>query len=198
MTTLALTNAKAFFDLVRRDLFAGNLTVGQVAGINAILTAWDHQEVDDRFVAYALATAYWETAQKMLPIREYGEGRGKLYGKTAGPWTQVYYGRGLVQLTWYANYDKADVRLRELGALEAGEDLTRNPDLALRPDLAAEIMVAGMVEGWFTGKKLVDFFNGPKINAPVQARTIINGVDHAADIAGFYERFLSALKAGGY
>lgn len=195
---MALSKPQAFFDAVRQELFSGNLTQGQVAGMNAILVAWDHQEVDDRFVAYALATAYWETAQKMLPIREYGLGRGRAYGNPAGPWKQVYYGRGLVQLTWYANYEKADTRLRALGVLAEGEDLTKTPDLALRPDIAAEIMVVGTVEGWFTGKKLADFFSGEKINAPVQARMIINGLDHAADIAGFHAHFCAALKAGGY
>lgn len=194
---MALSNPKAFFDEVRRDLFSGDLTMGQVAGINAILTAFADTR-DARFVAYALATAYWETAQKMLPIREYGEGRGRSYGKPVPPWNQIYYGRGLVQLTWYRNYDTADAKLRAAGLLAADEDLTKNPDLALRPDIAAEIMLAGMVDGWFTGKKLSDFFNGEKINAPVQARMIINGLDHAADIAGFHAHFCAALKAGGY
>jgi putative chitinase len=194
---MALSNSQAFFDAVRQELFSGNLTQGQVAGMNAILVAWDHQKVDLRFVAYALATAYWETGQKMLPIREYGLGRGRPYGKPAGPWKQIYYGRGLVQLTWYANYDKADVRLRALGGLEASEDLTKTPDLALRPDIAAAIMTAGMVEGWFTGAKLADFFNDKKDDA-VDARKIINGLDRAADISKFHAHFCAALKAGGY
>lgn len=194
---MALSDPKAFFDLVRRYPFGGNLTMGQVAGINAILAAWDGQKVVPRFVAYALATAYWETGTKMLPVREDGLGRGRAYGRPAGPWQQVYYGRGLVQLTWYANYDKADVSLRALGGLADGEDLTKTPDLALRPDIAAEIMVAGMMEGWFTGVKLADYFSD-KTNDPVAARKIINGLDHADEIAAIYGRFLDALKAGGY
>jgi putative chitinase len=68
---------------------------------------------------------------------------------------------------------------------------------ALRPDIAAEIMRTGMVEGWFTGVKLSDFFND-KRNDAVNARRIINGLDHAADIDGFYAHFCAALKAGGY
>lgn len=196
MTTLALTNEKAFFDLVRRYPFGGNLTLGQVVGINAILTAWTGED-DARFVAYALATAYWETGQKMLPVREVGEGRGFAYGKPVPPWGQIYYGRGLVQLTWYRNYDHADVRLRALGLIDATEDLTKTPDLALRPDLAADIMTLGMVEGWFTGVKLSDFFNAKNDN-PTGARRIINGTDHQMEIAAYHGRFLEALKAGGY
>jgi len=199
---LAIAQPKAFFDTVRQELFSGNLTMGHVAGMNAILAAWDNPlnhltKPDVRFVAYALATAYWETAQKMLPIREYGEGRGKEYGKPSPPWGQIYYGRGLVQLTWYRNYDAADVRLRADGLLEPGEDLVRTPDLALRPDIAAAIMLSGMTIGWFTGKKLADYFNA-KVNDPVTARRIINGLDHAADIAKFHAHFCAALKAGGY
>jgi hypothetical protein len=35
-TTVALSNPKAFFDLIRAYPFGGNLTMGQTAGINAI------------------------------------------------------------------------------------------------------------------------------------------------------------------
>jgi putative chitinase len=188
---VALTQPKAFFDAVRQELFSGNLTMGQAA--------WDDfkPKFDIRFVAYSLATAYWETGQKMLPVREEGEGRGHQYGIPVKPWDQVYYGRGLVQLTWYRNYDQADVCLRQVGLLAPGEDLVRFPDLALRPDLAAAIMLSGMTGGWFTGAKLADFFNA-KLSDPVSARKIINGLDHAGEIAGFHSHFWTALKAGGY
>ena len=194
---MALAQPQAFFDSIREVLFRGILNQGQVSGMNAILAAWSSQKVDSRFVAYALATAYWETAQKMLPVREDGEGRGRPYGKPVPPWNQVYYGRGLVQLTWYDNYDKVDERLRALGGLAPGEDLTKSPDMALRPDIASEIMVVGMMEGIFTGAKLADFFSD-KTNDAFHARMIINGLDHAADIAGFHLHFCDALKAGGY
>jgi hypothetical protein len=80
---VALANPRVFFDLVRRYPFGGNLGIerhhssvfmGQVAGINAILEAWADSarsdKADARFVAYALATAYWETCTKMLPVRD--------------------------------------------------------------------------------------------------------------------------------
>lgn len=191
---MALSNPKAFFDLVRAYPFAGNLTMGQVAGINAILAAWP-EKTDPRWIAYALATAFWETAQKMLPIREYGEGRGQPYAKPAGPWGQSYYGRGLVQLTWYQNYEEANVRLRALRVLTSDEDLTKTPDLALRPDIAAAIMVSGMAGGWFTGVSLAKYFNAD-IDDATNARRIINGTDHAAVIAAYHGRFVEALKAG--
>lgn len=191
---MALSNPKAFFDLVRAYPFGGNLTMGQTAGINAILAAWS-DKTDPRWIAYSLATAFWETGKKMLPVREDGEGRRYPYGKPAGPWGQIYYGRGLVQLTWYRNYDRADVELRHAGLLDNGEDLTKTPDLALRPDIAAAIMISGMTDGWFTGVGLAKYFNA-KINDPISARRIINGTDRASEIAAYHGRFLDALKAG--
>jgi hypothetical protein len=43
-----------------------------------------------------------------------------------------------------------------------GVDLIKNPDLAVRPDLAAIIRFDGMREGWFTGRKLSDYITSSK------------------------------------
>ena len=69
-----------------------------------------------------------------------------------------------------------------------------DPDLALRPDLAAGILFAGMAQGWFTGKKLADYFND-RVSDPVNARRIVNALDRAATIAGYHRAFLAALDA---
>lgn len=37
-------------------------------------------------------------------LREYGKGAGRRYGKPAGPYGLVYYGRGIFQNTWLAGY----------------------------------------------------------------------------------------------
>src|SRR5215471_2533387 len=95
---------KFFFDSVRGSLFAGSMTQSQVDGMNMILDRAEQSGVDDRHLAYILATTFHETAQTMQPIAEYGKGKGKKYGVPAGPYNQVYYGRGFVQLTWYDNY----------------------------------------------------------------------------------------------
>jgi putative chitinase len=63
----------------------------------------------------------------------------------------------------------------------------------MRPEHAAAIMFDGMVEGWFTGKKLADYF-GAKSNW-TNARRIINGTDKAATIADYALEFFAALKA---
>ena len=185
---------KAFFDAVRDSVFRGSLTASQVAGMTAILDGWERLQPngDTRFIAYMLGTAAWETARTMQPVEEYGHGRGRAYGAPAGPWHQVYDGRGDVQLTWEPNYRKATLRLRALGVLTADEDLERTPALAMRPDVAAAIMFYGMMEGWFTGKKLATYFNAE--TDWVNARRIINGTDQAEAIAAIAQHFFAALK----
>lgn len=168
---------KAFFDHVRR--FFGPLSQPQVDGFMVILNAT--LSLPMRHRAYVLATVWHETAQTMQPIAEYGKGKGKPYGKPAGPHGKAYYGRGYVQLTWLANYQKA--------ALATGRDLVANPDLAMEPDIASVILVRGMTEGWFTGKKLSDF------TSYTAMRAIVNGTDKAALIAGHAEVFEDALIA---
>lgn len=179
-------NAATFFDHIRTELFAGSLTAAQVDGTNAILTAWP-DGTDTRFVAYALATAFHETDSTMEPIPEWGHGRGRPYGVPCGPYGHVYYGRGYVQLTWIKNYQRAEQEI-------PGSDLVRTPDNALKPDIAAEIMIRGMTEGWFTGKKLADYFNAASCDW-VNARRIINGLDKAAQIAAYASHFWHALTA---
>ena len=190
MTTL--TNPSGFFSHVRAELFAGGMSQSQIDGINAIVAAWP-AESDLRFVADALATAYHETARTMQPIEEYGKGRGRAYGHPTGPWHVVYDGRGYEQMTWEENYRHATRRLHERGVLAPDLDIERNPELALRPDIAAAVMVYGMTEGWFTGKKLADYF--AEKSDWVNARRVINGLDHAAQIGAYGVHFFLALKA---
>jgi hypothetical protein len=187
-------NRAIFFSAIRRTLFS-RLRQSQVDGVNATLKAWElwAPKSDLRFVAYSLATQYWETGKTMQPIAEIGHGRGRAYGSPAGPWRQTYYGRGDIQLTWQRNYAFAEQKLRERGVLKGTESLVETPDLALRADVAAAIMVLGMSEGWFTGRKLGDFFAGSKADW-VNARTIINGHDRATVIASFALSFFNALE----
>lgn len=187
-----MVDRKAFFDAVRRAPFNGHLTAGQVSGMIAILDLWDKRGgTDVRHLAYELATTYHETAAAMQPVEEFGHGRGHPYGVPAGPWHLVYDGRGDVQMTWEPNYKKATSRLRALGFVV---DLDRHPEQALQPAIAAMILNVGMEEGWFTGKKLGDYF-GAKVDDPTNARRIINGTDKAATVAGYHAHFLTAIRA---
>ena len=185
---------KIFFAEVRDHVFGRSMYQGQVDGCLAILEAWEkHAPASDpRFIAYSLATAFHETARSMAPIKELGAGRGRAYGNPVPPYNQVYFGRGLVQLTWERNYTYATKRLRELGLVGSDVDLVRNPDLAMRPDIAAAVLVCGMSEGWFTGRKLIDYFKGTRSDW-IDARVIINGHDRAALIASYGMAFYHAL-----
>lgn len=197
-----IMNKEKFYAAIRTGLFAGSISTRQFEGIDAILTALSANGITDtRHMAYMLATAYHETAKTMQPIEEYGKGQGRDYGKKLkmgkGPGKRVeyltpdklYYGRGHVQLTWYENY-------QAMGKL-LGLPLLEQPELMLTPGVSAKVMIEGMTRGKskfgdFTGKSLEDYFND-KITDPVNARKIINGVDKAETIAGYYKIFYDAI-----
>ncbi len=184
--------AEEFFRLVRGGIFHGSMSQPQVDGVNTILSAWP-KKTDPRWIAYALATAFHETATTMEPIAEYGHGQGRPYGIPAGPFNHIYYGRGFIQLTWLHNYARAEKEILD-------SDLVRTPDNALIPSSAAAIMVRGMTDGWFTGLRLENYFplDRPKVADWVNARRIINGIDCAAKIALYAQHFRDALEAGHY
>lgn len=176
-----------FFTTIRPTAFGNKMTQGQVDGCNAILDQWEIRKPngDIRWLAYMFATTKWETAHTMHPIEEYGHGAGRPYGVPDPVTGHVYYGRGYVQLTWKANYQTMSG--------PTGVDLVNHPELALDPKVAADIMFYGMEHGSFTGVGLGKYFNGPAIEDPYNARRIINGLDHAQDIANIYQMFKLAL-----
>lgn len=177
-----------FFAGVRRSLFGGRLSPKSVAGMTAILDAWDESGLADRrWLAYGLATALGEVGVGMTPIPEVGRGKGKPYGVKTQYGGQVAYGRGLVQLTWQSGYERADAELGLNGAL------LKNFDLALEPKIAGLIMWRGMSEGWFTTKKFDDYFHGSQSDWK-GARKIINGTDKAAMFAGYGQSFHAAIE----
>jgi putative chitinase len=187
-------NRSFFFSQVKLNLFAGTLSPSQTSGLTAVLDEWEtnYAHEDDRWLAYMLATAHLETGRKMQGIEEIGKGKGHLYGskiKQSGkPYTtpdKIYYGRGLVQLTWYENYEKA--------GNEIGKDFLNQPELALDIDNAVKVIFLGMMEGWFTGKKLSGYFN-PTTEDWKNARRIINGLDKADLIADFGHSYYGAIS----
>lgn len=185
-------NREPFFNIIKVSLFK-KFTVDQVRGLDTLLDVFArYPKLSIQDQAYMLATVYHECAGKMLPIEEYGKGKGRKYGSridingsrysNALP---IYYGRGYVQLTWLTNYVKAKNKL--------GIDFVNKPELALVPENAAKIMILGMTEGWFTGKKLSDYITPTKADY-VGARRIINGTDKAQLIASYAVKFEAALK----
>lgn len=134
--------------------------------------------------AYVLATAYHESAHTMKPVREYG-GETYLRSKSYYP----YVGMGYVQLTWKTNYRKASEKL--------GVNFIQAPKRLLEPRYAAPILVIGMKEGWFTGKKLSDYMTLRKSDFE-GARRVINGTDQARKIATYARAYDASLKRIGY
>lgn len=191
---------KTFFTYARRAPFGNRMTQKQVDGLEAILDRWEREfsYLDIRFLAYILATAFHETGGRMQPVREGFASsdaqaakilKNRIYAAPDERTGKRYYGRGHVQLTWYANYDK-------MGKL-LGLDLVNNPDLALDPEVSTRILFEGMLKGVsgrgdFTGKSLETYFNATT-DDPVGARRIINGTDKAQLIAGYHKTFLDAL-----
>ena len=199
-------NRTTLFAYLRRSPFGGRLTTAQVRGVEIILKVWEATGLTDlRFLAYILATAFHETAATMLPVREtlapndakaiaildraFAAGR---LSQVKSPYWRLdkdeksWLGRGFVQLTHRKNYERAS-RL-------VGVDLVANPALAMDVEIAARILVEGMIAGLFTGRKLDDFFNVMD-DDPEGARRIINGTDKAKLIASHYAAILGALKA---
>lgn len=166
---------KSFYGLIRNSIFPGMLGPGQVDGINRILDEWERRNLTDvRWLAYMLATVYWETAHTMQPIREMG-GEAYLRSKKYYPWV----GEGLVQVTWEVNH-------RKYGATAPGQLMTW--------PIALKALFDGMIRGDFTNKKLSDYF-GSGVSDWVNARRIINGIDRAQEIAAIARKFYSALLA---
>jgi hypothetical protein len=192
-------NRKIYFDSVRASLFQGALSQQQVDGQEAILSQLEDENTgtpieDLRWAAYMLATTYHETARTMWPIEEYGKGQGKSYGKKDPQTGQTYYGRGFVQLTWRENYHNATVEL----SLTGDRDLEYHAHMALDLTIASQIMFRGMAEGWFTNKKLGQYFDD-NTNDPVGARAIINNdvSKNGKMIAGYHDKFMTALSKSG-
>ena len=116
---------------------------------------------------YIMATIQHETAHTYKPIAEYG-GKHRNYAP--------YYGRGYVQLTHKFNYDKYGKLLHK--------GFVAHPDEVMDPAVSLFIIVHGMKNGAFTGKKLDDYISGSHVDF-LHARRIINGMDKATLIQGY-------------
>lgn len=155
--------------------------------------------------AYILATAYWESGLTFQPVREglaktdqearayvfklFEEDKIKINYAEPAKNGQAFYGRGYVQLTWEKNY-------RAIGDHLIGDSALfyRKPDLVMRPDLAAIIMVRGMLDGIFTDHKLADHITRDRCDY-LCARQTVNRMDRAEKIADWAEKMEYVVKA---
>jgi hypothetical protein len=177
------------------------------AGFEAIFDVWDAVEHFDflEWLAYALATAWHETGSLMQPVREgFAKTDAQAFARVSAYCQRVgrdnyarrasngmsYYGRGYVQLTFADNYLKMGKRLG------LGTQLVNNPDLVMNPQIAANILLTGMVEGLFRPKagRLADYFNNQEDDW-TNARGLINGdiSKNGPMIGGYGKAFFSAL-----
>lgn len=199
-------NRKFFFDYIRNSLFDGKLNQSQANGLTLILDAWEPamSNRDDRWLAYMLGTTHHETGRTMQPVREtFAQTTAKAINILesawkAGrlPWVATPYwrldangkswlGRGLVQLTHKSNYQRIGQKL--------GIDLVTEPDAAMNPAVAVQIMLRGMTDGVFTGKKLSDFFTPGKGDWR-NARKIINQLERADLVATYARNYYAAIS----
>lgn len=165
------------------------LNAVQIQSLNEIAAAFRvYGDSDPRKFAYIVATAWHES--RLQPIREKKAAPGSYVWENYQKkyWDTGYYGRGFVQITWEANYEKIGAYL--------GIPLVQNPDLALQPDVAAKIIVAGMMRGMFTGKSLPMYINADGADYYNARRTVgaimVAGTDTAALIEGYTKTILNA------
>lgn len=181
--------ANAMIEAVKKGL--GNLTTTQKNSVVEIVAAWGrYGDGDLRKLVYMLALAYHES--RLAPVREIKGAAGSYVWENyqKNYWHTGFFGRGYVQLTHEDNY-------RRMSSV-VGIDLVKNPDAALRPDVAAKILVYGMMNGAFTGKRLADYINAGQTDTYNARRTVgaimVAGKDTAQMIVEHYNNIANQLS----
>lgn len=198
-----MINRTTFFAYARRSPFGGGLSQEQVAGMEAMFSAWDqYGDADTRKLANGLAQAFHETGGRMVPVRETFASStaqaiarlneawrsGRLKGVSKPYWRDGWFGRGRIQTTHYDNYLYT--------ANKTGLDCVTNPDILLTEAGDAKVFWPSLFQGWWTrGAHRLDRYFNATVDDPRGARRIVNGTDKANLIATYHKAFLDALKA---
>lgn len=179
------------------------------AGLNHLFDSWEKfGDADVKRLAFVLGTARRESMGTFEPVREAprcgsDEGcreraigrlladRAVKSAKQARPNYalpdangQRFYGRGFVQVTLRENY-------QETGA-KVGLDLVSAPDRVLDPHIAGEILIRGMLEGWYGSKKpLSTYIDGDKADW-ISARNNVNPYSPNKPITAAYAKDFGA------
>lgn len=164
----------------------GILTPLQSSAVIGILKAFEqYGDGDMNKLAYIFATAWHEAT--LIPDRIEIRCRpgSPCYNAQELYWYTGFYGRGLAQLTHEFNY-KAMGQIFNI-------DLVNNPDLALNPDISAQILVYGMMNGSFTTAALSRYINSSKVDF-INARRVVNGLDKATEIAEYATNIANNVK----
>lgn len=197
-----MINRENFYNGFRQKF--GKLVQPKVNAINFLLEKFDESELFDSKgkIAYAFATILRETADTFEPVKEgywitknrvqklynyyYNHNRHALNtifpNGLAG---KNYLGRGRIQTTHNYNYKNIGDKL--------GIDLLNNPDLALDNETDWKILELGFSAGIWTGKKLSNYINDDIVDY-YNARKIVNGLDHAREIANDAEKFYNIIE----
>ena len=187
-------NKEAFYNFLRPHV---NLTTQNVFGMEKVLDYALAKRDSARKLPYRLATAWWETAQTMWPIKEAFWLSETWRAKNLRYYP--YYGRGLIQLTWRDNY----LKLAKLIDLPE-EIFANNPNLVMNWEYALPALFLGMDEGLYTGKDLDDYIDDKDESDDEDfrefknARRVVNGTDRASEIARLAIIFEHALRDASY
>jgi putative chitinase len=206
-----------FYEHLRDRLYQRGLDQSQIDGHDAILDEWEtnHAHEDDRWLAYALATAHHEAGSKMQPVcenlnysaqgllatfpRYFSAADARRYAHQP----QRIANRAYANRMGNGNENSGDGWLyRGRGLVQitgkanyAKYDLVGSPDAALAPTAAVRILFDGMIKGSFTGQKLADFFNRTTADW-AGARSIINPGDLGDKIGADGRAYHAAIGYG--
>jgi len=139
----------AFFRRYRLE-FGKIESKAKVKRISSLLSQIESDNALNKHIfdmSYVLATIHHEVGGTYKPIREWGRGKGRRYGKPDKKTGEVYYGRGYVQLTWDWNYKKLSTELKRYRHKRYQKEITHFlyyfPDKALQPSVAYDIISLG-------------------------------------------------------
>jgi len=168
------------------------ITKEKANNIRLIVSECARQGVTDaRQIAYILGTVAHE-----CDFRSIKEIRAKpgtdVWKMQEKYWHTGFYGRGFSQLTWAKNYNKFSPIV--------GVDLVKNPEMVLKPEIGALILVYGMRRGTFVSNglesltRLDRYFNEITTNW-IDARRIVNGTFMADRVADAAQKIFALIEA---
>lgn len=169
--------------LVAKAVSALKLTEEQKASADAITLALSAARSDqnDRLAAYFLATAFVDA--KLIPAVEKDSTDARIKAVQAKYTVHGFQGRGFVHFTGAFNYNRYSTQFKL--------NLAGKPDLLLKADVAANILVNGALSGFITGQKIEKFIPAAGNADLIAARTAINGNYLAADVKKIAEQILA-------
>ena len=177
-TTDSVTNK--YTALVEKAVSALKLNADQKASALAITLALSaaRTELNNKLAAYLIATAFVDA--NLVPAVEKASTDAKVQAVQAKYTTIGFQGRGFVHFTGAYNYNRYSTQFK-LG-------LAGNPDLLLKADVAANILVNGALSGFITGQKIEKFIPTTGSVDLIAARTAINGNYLAAQVKQIAEQ----------